>query len=253
MYQKIFLEGDLSQSEARIVAALCKDLDWLYAFDTRDLHAEAASFLYSITLQQVLSDKRPTIDTYRYKAKRVGHGTHYRMGPGQLSDIIKCPFGEARKLTDKYYVLHPKLREWQNAVCRQIDKTRIIKTCYDRVIQFFGPISEEVYRAAIAAEPQSTSVSYINEGIVRCWNELPRFDLRLQVHDSMLIAEENNPNALYELAESVKEKVEHIICVQGVDLLIPIEFKIGYCWGKMVKVKNIAEIPRVFDELQIEV
>ena len=250
MHKKIFIEYDCSQSEARIVAALCKDLDWLRAFDERDLHTENASFLFKVSVEKVLSDKRPTTETYRYKGKRVGHGTHYLMGPGQMSEIIKSPFGEAKKLMERYYIKYPLLRPWQNRVMQQIDKTRIIRTCYGRCIQFFGPINDNVYREAIAAEPQSTSVSYINEGLIRCWKEIPMFDFRLQVHDSLLVAEDNEVSAVERQARRVKELVEHEIDVQGVKLMIPLEFKIGYSWGKMEKVKNFADIERAYKKLQ---
>jgi uracil-DNA glycosylase family 4 len=241
---KIFMEFDLSQSEARIVAALCKDEPWLRAFDERDLHTEVAAFLFDIPASQV--DKKK----HRYPAKRVAHGTHYEMGFGKLSEIIKCPMGVAKKLRERYHQIRPSLKPWQDSVRLQIDKTRLIRTIFGRVIQFFGPISDEVYRNAIAAEPQSTSVSYINHGIVRAWNEIEHFDFHLQVHDSILIQVDDDPAIIEAMARRVKELVEVPMTINGITFRIPLEFKIGYSWGKLTEVKSPAKVKQAWQGLQ---
>jgi DNA polymerase len=248
---KIFIQLDASQSEARIVAALCGDIEWLQAFDTRDLHAEAAALMFNIPLDKV--DKMK----HRYPAKRIGHGTHYKMGPKKLASIIKGSRKEAERLREIYYAIHPTLRPWQNKVARELriatsDKYRIIRTCYGRVIQFMGPLDDEVERMAIAAEPQSTSVSYINTGLVRCWNELPEFDFRLQVHDSLLWEVNDSMEAIMNSIHPVKSLVETPISINGITFTIPIEFEIGYCWGKLEKVKDLNDISEVYQKLQRE-
>jgi DNA polymerase len=248
---KIFINLDASQSEARIVAALCGDIEWLRAFDTRDLHAETAALMFDVPLEKV--DKKK----HRDPAKRVGHGTHYKMGPKKLSAVIKRPRRETERLRDIYYAIHPTLRLWQNKVARDLrtptsDKYRIIRTCYGRVIQFMGPLDDEAERMAIAAEPQSTSVSYINTGLIRCWEELPEFDFRLQLHDSLLWEVPDNLHSIITSIQEVRSLVEKPMTVNGITFTIPLEFEIGYCWGKLVKVKDLKNIGEIYQKLQRE-
>ncbi len=241
---KIWIQFDLSQSEARIVAALCQDINWLKAFDERDLHKEVGAFLYKIPLEKVEKD------FHRYNAKRVSHGTHYKMGARMMASIVGCAEGEAKRLMARYYEIRPLLKTWQDSVCRQIDRTRIIKTIYGRTIQFFGPISDEVYRNAIAAEPQSTSVSYINDGIRKCWEQIPNFDFHLQVHDSILVQVDDNVEAIEQMARQVKQIVEVPITIKGIAFKIPLEFEIGYSWGNLKEVKSFDKLPEIYAKLQ---
>ncbi len=252
---KILCQCDLSQSEARIVAALCGDVEWLKAFDERDLHKEVAAFLYGIPLEKVQKE------THRLIAKRVAHGTHYGMGYMLLSEIIECPPKEAKRLREKYIELRNGIKTWHTRVKQQIREKRFIRTPFGVVIQFFGPIGNlydtdddaavgKIMREAVAAEPQSTSVSYINRGIIKCFEVIPEFDFLLQVHDSILFQVADDLETLQRVLPQIKELIEVPLTVNNITFSIPLNFEIGYNWGNMTEMKSLNELETAYKELK---
>ncbi len=255
---KILCQVDLSQSEARIVAALCKDEPWLKAFDERDLHTEVASMLYHIPVEKVEKS------THRSIAKRVAHGTHYGMGYILLSEILECPPKEARRLKERYLEIRPSLKDWHRRVKKQIHETKLIRTCFGVAIQFFGPIGDptrpgdddegsigKIMREAVAAEPQSTSVSYINKGIIKSFKEIPEFDFLLQVHDSILFQLPDDPDVIKRVFEKVRDLTEVPITINDITFKIPLSFEFGYNWGTMWELKSLNHLYETYKELQL--
>jgi len=249
---KIMVQCDLSQSEARIVAALCGDLQWLRDFDEKDLHTEVAALLYNIPPEKVNKE------THRAVAKRVAHGTHYGMGHFLLSEILETSPKEAKRLRERYYEIRPSLKEWHSRVKQTILKDRMIRTDFGVVIQFFGPIRDkvtetgavsEVMRNALAAEPQSDSVMYLNQGLVRCFNEIPEFDFRMQVHDSILFEVDDDIETLKRVLPKVKSLIEQPVTINGISMVIPLNFEIGYSWGRMIEMKSLDELEETYRKL----
>jgi len=224
---KIMVEADLSNAEARIVAACCQDEDWLQRFDVQDQHRFVASELFNVPYEQVTKEQRN-----KY-AKRVAHASHYMFGWRALSMWLMCSAKEAKAFKQRYFEIRPKLAEWHARVDREVRRTRMIRTCFGRVIQFFGPHFDRILPAAVAAEPQSTSVDYIDTAIVKCFQQIPEYDFRLQVHDSMLFQLPDDLACIETVLPKVKELTEQPICVHGLTFKIPLDFKIGYNWGNM--------------------
>jgi len=240
---KIMIQGDLSQAEARIVAALCGDEKWLREFDETDVHKKVASGLFGVPFDQVTKYQRNI-------AKRVAHGTHYGLGKILLSEILGCSPKEAQAHKDRYYELRPKLKEWQERVKHTVRTKRMLRTVFGRVIQFFGPITDKLYRDAIAAEPQSTSADYLNTGLARLYERnLPWWEFLLSVYDSILCQVPDNLDAIEETIHTMKELVEVEIVVNGLPMVIPLSFEIGYSWGELEEIKD-DDIRSVYRKLQ---
>lgn len=228
----IYLQGDLSQVEARIVAALTGDLDWVHAFDLMDLHSDVASFLFGIPIEQV--NKK----THRQIAKRVAHASHYKLGKNLLSEILKVPVAEAQRLLEAYYLKRPLLAPWHVRVEEKIRKDHYVQTCYGRKIHYFGPVTDAVVRAAVAAEPQSTGAQYLNTALSQFY-KIPDYRFCNQVHDSTLSEIPNNLDKLSSVMRQMKEIAEVPITVNGITLTVPMDFEIGFDWYNMVEVKDV--------------
>ena len=242
---KIFIQADLSQAEARVVAALSRNEEWLHKFDTTDLHTETAAMLFHIDPSEV------DHDTQRYTAKRIAHGTHYKLGKILMASIVGCSAREAAELQARYYEIRPGLREWQDRVVRKVRQTRKIETVFGRVIQFFGPLGDKVFREAIAAEPQSTSADYLSTGLAKIYRaDLPSWEFRLSVYDSILCQVDDDPDVIVHTVRKMKEMVEVPITVEGLTFVIPLDFEIGYSWGTLKEVKSEDDVYRVHGELQ---
>ena len=243
---KILCQMDLSQAEARVVAALCKDYGWLKKFNELDLHSEVAAFLFNIPYDKV--DK----STHRQVAKRVSHATHYLLGKMLLAELVKCSTKEAQAHKDAYYKLRPKLADWQEEVKRKVRRDKVIDTCYGRKMFFFGPIHDKLFREATAAEPQSTSSDYLNTGLSKMYHDgEPEFEFLLQVYDSIIFQVPNNLEILQRNMLRLRELIQVEIDVKGVPLTIPCDFEIGFNWLdlKSIDPDNPEEVYKKLNEV----
>ena len=48
----------------------------------------------------------------------------------------------------------------------------------------------------------------------------------------------------------MKRLIEQKIDVHGIEMIIPCDFEIGYSWGKMVEVKDLAKVKEIYETLQ---
>ena len=106
-------------------------------------------------------------------------------------------------------------------------------------------------REAVAADPQSTSVSYINQGIVKCFKEIPEFDFLLQVHDSILFQLDDDLETIRRVFNQIKPLIEVPLTVHDIEFIIPLNFEIGYNWGTMIELKNLEELDEVYKGLHL--
>lgn len=233
---------DLSQAEARLVAALCLDLKWLAKFDKEDQHTAVAAFLYNIRPDQVTKKQRNKV------AKRVAHASHYLLGYILLSEILECSSRQAKAHKKAYFKMRPSLNGWHDYIQTDIKKSRLIRTCFGRIIQFFGPHFGTMVTDATAAEPQSTSVSYLNTALADIYEEIPEFEFLLQGHDSILFQTPDDLHVHRRVIQRMKEITEREITITrrktepSVKLTIPAEFEMGYNWGNLIEVPNVYDI-----------
>jgi len=240
---KIYIQMDLSNAEARIVAACCEDEDWVKRFDIQDQHQFVASELFHVPFEQVTKIQRNNF------AKKVAHASHYLLGWMLLSELLSCSAREAKAHLARYHEIRPKLRTWHHDyIGKEVRKTRIIRNCFGRVIQFFGPRYDDLITEVVAAEPQSTSVDYLSAGVRDMYDGL-RADLMLQVHDSLLVQTDDNLSSIARTIEHMRKHTERTITVHGIDLMIPASFEIGYNWGNMVEMKDLADLPEYYRKL----
>lgn len=239
---RIFIQMDLSTSEARIVAALCGDERWLKQFDEIDQHSLVASHLYGMKMEEV------NPETHRQTAKRVAHASHYLLGWKLLSRILSCSANEAKQHKKNYFDLRPKLSDWHTYINTEVRKTRYIRTCFGRVIQFFGPFFDSMITDAVAAEPQSTSADYLNIAIPPI-AKVEDVWFHLQVHDSILVSIPDTLTALETIMPFMKETTEREITVNDLTFVIPCDFEIGYNWKELKKVKDLNNIKQVYESL----
>jgi len=276
----IFLEWDLSNVDARFVAALCEDEDWLHSFDIIDNHSLNAVNLFkpaefydkistlSSDKDSLLKFKRENGDflkrmykkarerysgdkTFRDYAKKIGHATNYLEGPIKTARTLECSVKEAKALIANYKRLRPFLEKWHNRVNKEVRKTRLIRTFSGRIIQFFGPYHTWAQQlpAAVAAEPQSSAGDYLMMGGLNALDNIPEIGFSLQVHDSIRVICKNDLSLLKTIIPKIKKYVEFPIVVRGLDMVIPADFQIGTNWGKMKEIKDLNKIDEVYKEV----
>lgn len=238
-----FVQADLSQAEARVVAYLAGDERLIDLF-TRpvgtdgkrfDVHRENAAYLFH------QGDTTHVTKVEREVAKRLVHAANYGIGPTKFQDVLRNEAGvevskqEAERLLNLYHSRFPRIRGWHAVVEQQLKATRVLTTPVGRRREFFGRWSDELLREAYAHVPQSTVADVLNRGMIDLWHALPTVDrearLVLTVHDSVMV--ECRPSHARPVARMIRRCLERPIEIDRRTCLIPCDLTQGPNWDEL--------------------
>lgn len=239
----IFVEADLSQAEARIVAILADDDYTLELFNTQDIHSVTAGWIFGKPPESI--DR----GTERFIGKVVRHAGNYGMGKRRLMLSVNADakkFGIPVQLSEKqadeilkvFHLRTPKIRRvFHTQVLEEISNNRTLFTPYGRMRQFFGSIkNEEVY----AQIPQSTVSDHLRSAGLRIKNRIPGIRICVEAHDAFLF--KIKEDKVEEQARIIKEEFEREIDFKGCSLrrgklIIPAEVQVGKRYSELKALK----------------
>lgn len=252
---EVFLYADLSQAEARVVAALSGDRELLdrWLDPDFDIHTWTASRIFGKEVGDVTKAER-------HLGKVARHALNYGMGwltfqanVNADADItgVSVDAGTAKRVVASYHHLHPRLQDWWRRVGRLLDEKGQLATIFGRSRTFFGRRSADRYldgthKEAIAFEPQSTVADLLNRGLLRYWQQFDRAtyvrggdarvgQLQAQVHDAILVG--CPPAHANQEAARITACLEEELDVNGVRLTIPCEVEVGRTnWAELEEV-----------------
>lgn len=256
-------EADNSQSEARCTAYLSQETCLIAALENKekDFYKTLGFLFFKIPYEEVTKEFRNDF------LKKIVHGTNYMMGavtfienatPENLikgaavlginiSFSIKPEPGTmtlktfATDLLDGYHRPFPRVRTWYGEVKSEVATTHMLKSPLGWTRYFFGDILKtyQIFSSAVAHGPQNLSVHILNLGLWKIWQRVKasqgKIRLKAQIHDSVFlqlhksISEQTKPLLLTDL--------DNPVVVHGRTLRIPVEYKDGTCWGKMIEHK----------------
>ena len=167
----VIFTADLSQVDARVVAAHCQDSAYMELFlPGRDIHAENAL--------QIWGDA-----TRRDDAKVLGHGFNYGMGIDKLAK--QCGDRDtAREFSRAMHDLYPDLIEWKAEVAERGDAGELLDNGWGRMLR---TAPDRGWTQAPALIGQSAAMDVLKEGMLR----LPmwaRKYMRAVIHDEMVFS-----------------------------------------------------------------
>lgn len=217
----IFLEADLSQAEARVVAWESQDELFMSFFASGDAFEKIKEAL------KLKDHPTDTTLTGRQRAKKLAHAVHYGMRPKTCAASLKVSFGEATNLITNYFQLFPGVARFQAQVAAQVRQHKVLYSPLGRKRIFHGRMGEQLINEALSFIPQSVVVDIANMGMVKLFKL--GYDILAQNHDAVL------------LQVPQKELARHIpivlaamtipINIRGKNLTIPVSCKVGKNWG----------------------
>jgi DNA polymerase-1 len=237
----VFVEGDLSQAEARVVAWAGHIPYMIETFRSgRDIHSQTASLIF----------KRPAAEftkksVERYSAKRIVHASNYDMHAPTFAkryneDAVRSnmPFIDikyAQELLTLYHQAVPELRQnYHKDLQHLVETTKTVTNPFGRRMIFHDRVGPDLFRAAYAWYAQSTVADITNVILAAIAKE---FDILLQVHDSILVQCRKGEE---ETVISAMHSANPTIIVGGEPLKIPLEFKAGsVSWYDMEEYKEV--------------
>jgi DNA polymerase-1 len=168
---EVLLAFDLSQVDARAVAALSQDLEYMKLFEPgRDLHTEVAL--------RVFGDA-----SMREHAKRASHGWNYGMSVNGIVGL-----GVERELAEQFdremKLNFPRLNQWKTEVRRQVETGELLDNGFGRKMR---PDPVRAWTQAPALMGQGCARDIMMTGLLQLPKEvLPM--LRVQIHDEIVLS-----------------------------------------------------------------
>ena len=249
----ILVGGDLRQAEAMEVAWLSGDRRLIDLYlSGEDVHWGRAKEIFGFPpglelvksediADRFTSEPHP-MGFYRDLGKTIVHAGNYKMGPGMMQMILLrmevfVELSVCKQLLRAYLEKNPLLLLWHQSVIEQINATRTLTTPLGRKRIFRGRLGDNLYRSAIAFVPQSTVGELLQTGAEDLYEEqLLWVPLLPNVHDEAI--GQCSLDVVPAVLRDVKRCLEIPHEVNGRELCIPCDPKIGYSWAEMEEIKD---------------
>jgi DNA polymerase I-like protein with 3'-5' exonuclease and polymerase domains/uracil-DNA glycosylase len=210
----VFIEGDKSQAEARVVAVLSDNLGILYYFDNPPgIHKITAGWIYGCDPNEIKKD------TEEYNmGKRGRHMANYNGGADRLAMMINRPKKTAEFVLDRIHSADPSIRGVFHARVQELLENReTFETPQGRKRTNLKRVDEDLVKEYYSYIPQATVSDDVKTGLDRMWrpqSEDPWFWLLNEAHDSAL-------------AEVHKDNKNRYVDLFNVEMQKPINFRNG--------------------------
>ena len=206
----VFLDGDYSQIELRVLAHISGDTTLIDAFKHGvDIHALTASQVFHVPFEEVTPLQRS-------HAKAVNFGIVYGISAFALSEDIKTSQKEAQRYIDEYFAKYPKIKDYIDDTIAFAMKHGYVETMHHRrrdipeILSSNYNLREFGKRVAMNTPIQGTAADIIKIAMVRVHKKLQEQQLKskliLTVHDELLI--ETHKDEVELVAKLLKKEME---------------------------------------------
>lgn len=234
---KMFMSGDLSQAELRVVAYLANEQQFIKVFETGgDVHRMVASHMFDKPEDEINKEEREL-------GKRIVHASNYGMGAGKLAELSGMSYHESEEKMNLYHLHFPKIRIWHMEVEQQLKKTRMLTTPIGRKRMFFGRWDKSLLRDAYSYVPQSTVADIALKGMVNLYQYLPvECDIVFNIHDEIVIqipiedpvmSGGDNNIWLEHMKKIIIKCMSVPITIRDKTFTIPVGIKVGMNWNEV--------------------
>ncbi|MDO5042732.1 MAG: DNA polymerase I [Slackia sp.] len=122
----VFVSADYSQIELRLLAHLSGDEGLVGSFcGGADFHAATAARVFGISVDEVTPELRS-------RAKAVNFGIVYGQQAFGLASSLGIGYKEAQEMIDRYFEVHPRVREYLDETVAEAKKTGYAVTMFGR-------------------------------------------------------------------------------------------------------------------------
>lgn len=220
----LLMSADYSQVELRIMASFAKDESMMAAFkEGRDIHANTASKIFDVPLEEVTSDMRR-------KAKTANFGIIYGVSSFGLAQQLKISRSEASEIIKAYFKEFPAVKQYMDRVIEEARQKEYVETILGRR-RYLRDINSRnntlrgyAERNAINAPIQGTAADIIKEAMINIqqWIKTEKLKSRmiLQVHDELIFDLHKSEQDI------VQEKVVDFM-KNAIPLAVPMEVGMG--------------------------
>lgn len=255
----VFIEGDGSGAEARVVFVLAEDYNGLASMDQKPkIHAKTAAKFFGIPVENIKKDANgnwtPSIPkvgiTYYDMGKKGRHAGNYDMGAFRLTQMTHLDIIESTRILDIFHTNEPNIRRIFHAgVIQQLRLDRTLINPFGRKRTFFSDLNDKTFKEGFAQIPQGTisdltkfTAWRIKEALQEDWYyKLYRF--LAEMHDALF--SEVHKDIAMKYMETFKKIYERPISFRNMgqvlsrdfDLVIPLELSWSSTnWNEMKEI-----------------
>lgn len=187
----VYIDGDYSQIELRVLSAMSGDETMINAFkEGMDIHRSTAATVLNKDYDEVTKKERSS-------AKAVNFGIIYGISDYGLSENLGIPVKEAREYIEKYLEKYSKISEFMENIVESAKENGYVETLYNR--RRYTPgidsknylVRESAKRIAMNAPIQGTAADIMKIAMVNVYNRFKKENIKsnivLQVHDELII------------------------------------------------------------------
>lgn len=174
----VLVEFDMSNADARCVAAMSGDLDFAARFeDGVDAHELTGRYIFG----DELYDTDP--EDFRQKSKQAAHGYNFGLGAKRLAKQLRIELEHAYAFIKFMQSHYPKLIRWQDRV-REEAKVGYVINRWGRKMKVD---EDRAYTQSVAMLGQSSTRELLFDALIKLPNEVLRM-LKATVHDAVIFA-----------------------------------------------------------------
>jgi DNA polymerase-1 len=234
--------SDQQGAEARIVAYLSGDDNYIAAVEGGDSHTMVASMVFGFAPDRELAEREYYRGySYRDITKRGAHGSNYYGKPFTLAQQMKVETAVAEAFQAQYFKRFPGISDWHVWVANQLQTKGYLNTPFGIRRTFWNRRWDDAtLREAIAFVPQHCVGVLMNIGIYRLWERFegkPGADVQilLNLHDAVLgqVRIDKADELLPEVLECLRFPFP-VTDIKDIsrEIVIPFDVEVGYNWGK---------------------
>ena len=181
----IFIQGDYSQAELRVVATLAQDEFLKEVFDdpSRDIFDEVGTTLYG---ERAVGNK-----VLRMRTKAYVYGIQYGREPASIASEYKISLSEARRGYNAYLAQIPQTAKWREGIKSKVLSGEDLVTPFGRrrrTTLITRENRNDLVKEGLSFLPQSIASDICLRALISLQKILGgRGRIRLPVHDSILV------------------------------------------------------------------
>jgi len=222
----VFVAGDYSQIDLRVLAHYSQDKALLEAFRTgQDIHNRTAAEIFFVSPMLITPQMRRV-------AKTINFGIVYGMSSFGLASQLNVSRREAQTFIERYFKHYAGVQKFMEDIVKQARKDRYVTTLFNRIrhlpdINSSNRTSREfAERTAINTPIQGTAADIIKLAMIKVEQELEKAELMarmlLQIHDELV----------FEVPEKEVKKTENLVkkCMESVlklDVPLVVNIEVG--------------------------
>ncbi len=187
----VMMSADYSQIELRLMAHFSGDEHLVSAFrEGLDIHAATASKIFGVGVEDVTPDQRRV-------AKTANFGIMYGISAFGLSQRLRCPRQEAKKIIDDYFATFPAIRRYIDDTLAAARRDGFVETLFGRrryiadINSSNATVRSLAERNAVNAPIQGSAADIIKLAMIGVDRRLREEGLKsrmvLQIHDELLL------------------------------------------------------------------